>query len=156
MTGLFNGAALSHIAPLECQSATSKKPLCALFVDLNGLKGINDKFGHAAGSEFIKLAATKLVGHVRKSDWVFRIGGDEFVVLMPNTSKKSALKRSREIASSVAQIRICNIPARASFGLAITGKIRKWRTLINAADKAMYRSKALSKINPQAQEIIVA
>ena len=156
LTGLLNPAALNQIAPIECRRATTKKPLSILFVDLNGLKLINDKFTHHTGDEFIKLTAKKLAEGVRESDWVFRVGGDEFIVLMPHTTIESALQRSRQIAESITEIKVNEISASASFGLAVTGKIRKWKTLVNAADQAMYQSKALSKLNPPIQEVVIA
>ena len=74
-------------------------------MDLNNLKMVNDKFGHAAGSKLIRAAAKKLIGSVKGTDWIFRVGGDEFIVLMPNTTLENALQRSHQIALSIGKIK---------------------------------------------------
>src|SRR6478752_5594566 len=79
--------ALSHVKRYGTQAAL-------MFVDLDGFKGINDRYGHAAGDVLLKAVARELIGHVRASDIVGRIGGDEFGVLIWRLEGPQATKKA--------------------------------------------------------------
>jgi diguanylate cyclase (GGDEF)-like protein len=64
-----------------------------LFIDLNGFKGINDEYGHAAGDKILTTVATRIAARVRTGDFVCRYGGDEFVVILPNVPDAQAVTR---------------------------------------------------------------
>ena len=118
-----------------------------LFIDLDGLKRINDKFGHAAGDRALAEVAHLLVASVRKSDVVARIGGDEFGILLERADELAA----REMVSRIAQTLVgsefcvngCCLPLSVAVGI---GEIRKGddaQSVMDRADKEMYRVKAV-------------
>ena len=82
--------ALSHVKRYGTQAAL-------MFVDLDGFKGINDRYGHAAGDVLLKAVARELIGHVRASDVVGRIGGDEFGVIVWRVEEPQAVAKAREL-----------------------------------------------------------
>lgn len=84
LTGLYNRCYFEKIFPAECQRAQEQSlPLTLFMIDLNGLKVVNDNWGHLAGDYLIKQAGRVIKKSIRDCDYVFRYGGDEFVVLLP-------------------------------------------------------------------------
>lgn len=117
-----------------------------LFVDLDGLKMINDTFGHAAGDEALIQVARLLSGGVRRSDVVARIGGDEFGVLLENATDESAHETASRLVDMICSCEFTHdgdaLPLSVAAGV---GMIRAGDTpdeVISRADKEMYRRKA--------------
>ncbi|MEO7564250.1 MAG: GGDEF domain-containing protein [Sphingomicrobium sp.] len=117
-----------------------------LFVDLDGLKSINDSFGHRAGDEALIRVSSLLAEGIRRSDLVARIGGDEFGILLENANEE----RARETAVRLSDT-ICNcefrherdeLPLSVSVGVAMIGKDDSVETIMARADAEMYRGKA--------------
>ena len=117
-----------------------------LYVDLDGLKMINDSFGHRAGDEALIQVALLLAKGVRRSDVVARIGGDEFGILL----EKAGEERARETASRLGDT-ICNcefrhdgeeLPLSVAIGVAMIGKDDSVDDVMTRADEEMYRGKA--------------
>ncbi len=127
-----------------------QRTLGVMFIDLDGFKAINDIFGHAAGDAVLKEAARRLKDCSRKSDVVARIGGDEFLILIPNINQRADLEvfASHLLASFDTPILPSLGPAKigTSIGIALfpDDGIRS-TDLIKAADVAMYRAKAVGK-----------
>jgi diguanylate cyclase (GGDEF)-like protein len=95
-TGLFNVRHLYDVLGRELkQSAKTKKPLSMAFLDLDRFKLVNDVHGHLIGSELLASTGRRLQELSRKEDMCFRYGGDEFVIMMPDTSAKCALELTR-------------------------------------------------------------
>jgi len=90
LTGLLNRNYFDRIFDEWSRNARPEAPFSLVFGDINGLKRVNDTYGHKTGDLLIRAAATLLVKNVRSSDFVFRLGGDEIVVLCPATSRKEA------------------------------------------------------------------
>ena len=87
LTGLPNGTLiLDRVEQMLARSTRSKKPVAALFVDLDNFKSINDTLGHGAGDELLQAVAARLDGVIRGGDTLGRLGGDEFVVISEELS----------------------------------------------------------------------
>jgi diguanylate cyclase (GGDEF)-like protein len=130
--------ALSHVKRYGTQAAL-------MFVDLDGFKGINDRHGHSAGDALLKAVARQLIGHVRASDVVGRIGGDEFGVLVWRVEGAQATAKARELETVIARVSITHgrstIEVAASIGVAQLVEDASPAGTIDAADQAMYARK---------------
>jgi diguanylate cyclase (GGDEF)-like protein len=117
-----------------------------LFVDLDGLKMINDSFGHNAGDKALIEVAGLLVGGVRKSDVVARIGGDEFAILLAHSDDEKAHETATRLVDMIAGCDFTPdgdaLPLSVAIGVAIiTGEDRP-EEVIARADEEMYRRKS--------------
>jgi diguanylate cyclase (GGDEF)-like protein len=127
--------ALAHIKRYGTEAAL-------MFVDLDGFKAVNDRYGHGAGDALLKAVARELVGHVRASDVVGRLGGDEFGVLIWHVGEEQALAKARELESLIARVVVIHgktrIEVGASVGMALLVADTTPEEMIGAADHAMY------------------
>lgn len=116
-----------------------------LFLDLNGLKQINDTYGHAAGDKAIERVAKMLILSCRNTDQIARLGGDEFAVLMPDTPPSGALIRGERVQQLLSSIPLLideqAVPLSAAFGAADFGAADSVEDVLNRADAAMYAHK---------------
>ena len=117
-----------------------------LFVDLDGLKLINDSFGHQAGDEALMRVARLLVDGVRKSDIVARIGGDEFAILLGHSDEDSARETAGRLADLIAESDFSHggrpLPLSVAIGAAPIHGDDTPETAMARADEEMYRRKA--------------
>ncbi len=117
-----------------------------LFVDLDGLKRINDKFGHGAGDQALIQVAQMLVASVRKSDYVARIGGDEFGILLERIDERGAWEMALRIVETVVGSQFCIegicLPLSVAVGVGAINADDDPQSVIARADKEMYRVKA--------------
>lgn len=117
-----------------------------LFVDLDGLKLINDSFGHQAGDEALIQVARLLVGGVRKSDIVARIGGDEFAILLSHSDEESARETASRLIELIASSDFSHhgqaLPLSVAIGAAAIHFEDTPETAMARADREMYRRKA--------------
>ena len=152
LTGLYNSRHLHNSLHNEiARSNRFESDLSMIFLDLDYFKAINDEHGHLCGSKLLKEVGALILDTVRNVDIAFRYGGDEFVVLMPQTTKKNALTVAEKIRSAFKKSTFlneegiaCNVTA--SFGLATyPGDAKNEAELIHLADVAMYRVKNRSR-----------
>jgi diguanylate cyclase (GGDEF)-like protein len=123
--------------------------LAVLFLDLDGFKGVNDRFGHAEGDELLKIVAGRLVACVRAVDSVARLGGDEFAVLLEGVDGVGELDVlcQRLLVALRREIHVMGheVVVGASIGVAVADRSDDAPGLLRNADMAMYRAKALGK-----------
>ena len=153
-TALYNARHLNFVLDTEIyRSNRYGYEFSVIFIDLDHFKQVNDVHGHLVGSKLLWMIGDSIKAHLRMIDYAFRYGGDEFVVLLPQTSKENALMVVRRIRDLlVNQIFFTeekmNIKVTASFGVAsfpIDGRTRK--ELLRQADEAMYLVKNTSRNN---------
>ena len=130
--------------PLE-KARRFNKPCYAMIVDLDFFKKVNDTYGHLAGDEVLKNAAVIMKNTLRSYDLLCRYGGEEFVILVSETSKEDALHLAERIRESIAAIpcvyNCIKIPITASIGMAVSFPNCTIETLIDKADKGLYKAK---------------
>ena len=146
LTGLLNRRSFSEIAEREvarCQRTAH--PLTVALGDIDFFKRINDSHGHAAGDHVLQIVANLLQGALREYDCVARWGGEEFVVLLPDTDVATAaavVERLREtIAGSHPSFEGAPIPVSMTLGLAQYSGDENWHAMVARADEALYRGK---------------
>ncbi|HWR09218.1 diguanylate cyclase [Sporomusa sp.] len=148
LTGLLNRHSFDRFFARHCQDTQGQStPVTLLMIDINGLKAVNDQYGHVAGDMLIKAAAQVVKNSICTDDRAFRYGGDEIVVVMPGVSFKEAqiiIKRiQRNIKwwkPSSACTAYANLALSVSIGAAESGEV-SLECLIQEADKRMYESK---------------
>jgi diguanylate cyclase (GGDEF)-like protein len=152
LTRLFNSRYLNLYLGREISRCKRHGiPLSVIFLDLDGFKGINDQYGHLAGSGTLTEVGTILAAGVRESDILARYGGDEFVVVLPETPASGALVIAERLRRAIEEHRFLEpqgIRARvsASFGIATyPDHALTPEGLIQKADQAMYRVKEREK-----------
>lgn len=149
LTGLLNRRALHQ--RLDEEIARTRRygtPVSVVVADLDQFKAVNDSFGHAAGDEALRQFARVCAGELRSVDYVCRVGGEEFAVVLPNASSAQAVVTAERIrqAVSTALHRPDGVPITASFGVAcFPTDADESRTLLSRADEAMYRGKQLGR-----------
>jgi diguanylate cyclase (GGDEF)-like protein len=117
-----------------------------LFVDIDGLKRINDSFGHKAGDEALIQVANLLTRGVRKSDCVARLGGDEFGVLLSHATEESARETAQRLTAAIeGQETHCDgnrLPLSVAIGITVIGANDTADAVIARADRSMYEEKS--------------
>jgi two-component system, cell cycle response regulator len=150
LTGLFNrremDAQLLGAVRLADRHA---RPLACLMVDIDHFKRINDRFGHAAGDEVLRQAAMRITFVCRASDVAGRYGGEEFVLLLPETVALDAVTTGNKLRRVLSEAPISchgiDIAITASVGIAARGERMAPAALYAAADHALYRAKELGR-----------
>lgn len=148
LTGLHNRRYFeSHLANLFDQSVKRMRPFSLMILDIDHFKRINDTYGHDAGDDVLKLFATRVKAAVRAADLLCRLGGEEFVIVMPDTGIEIGGRIAERVRQAVeaAPFPIEGgkraIPVTVSIGLADRGAGAHSDAIIKRADKALYRSK---------------
>ena len=117
-----------------------------LYVDVDGLKAINDSFGHLAGDQALIQVADLLSSGVRKSDVCARIGGDEFGILLENAEEKTAHETASRLIDMIAACEFLHegdeLPLSVAIGVGMIDALDTAETVMERADEAMYRRKA--------------
>jgi diguanylate cyclase (GGDEF)-like protein/PAS domain S-box-containing protein len=146
---LNRNTTLALLATTLARQADAGGATGVVFVDLDGFKVVNDRFGHAAGDRVLEIASRRLRSASRPDDAVGRVGGDEFLVICPNVENSAvALDIGRRLAETLsANISIGSdmVELRASIGVAWTDGPLDADAFVAQADSAMYQSKQLGQ-----------
>lgn len=159
LTRLLNARGFAARLQAEIQrSRRYREPLSLLFLDLDGLKNINDEHGHRAGSQALREVAAVIRAELRETDTGARWGGDEFTVIAPNTNKEAATRFAERIRSGIAG-HVGDWPMTASIGIATldweeTEMVPDAQALLRDADAAMYEAKRRGKNKVVANVIV--
>jgi len=149
LTGLPNARSVqATLKRMVAQGNRSGLPLAALLVDLDHFKQINDTYGHGHGDEVLAAAAEAMRGAVRESDFVGRYGGEEFLLLLPDTGSEGALRSAEAVRAAVAGVSVPKVDRQVttSVGVAVLGEDGvDGDTLIRSADRALYAAKSLGR-----------
>ena len=154
LTGLYNSRFLREALHREAKRAMRYgRTVSVLFIDLDGFKTVNDTYGHLSGSRTLVEAGAVIRGSARESDIVARYGGDEFVVVLPDTGSEGGLVVARRIRERIAAKHFlesdgldCRLTA--SVGVATLPDMAKSsEELLDASDRAMYHVKQHGKNN---------
>jgi len=140
LTGLYNRTFLEE----EMQRLDTERqlPISVLMVDLNGLKLVNDTYGHNKGDEMLKAVAEVLKSSCRKEDFIARWGGDEFVILLPQTTLKKAEIISKRIKNNCQGVYAGEVPISLASGAAVKKSADTTLTeVLNEAEDNMYKQK---------------
>jgi len=144
LTGLLNRTALeSRTNELAHQSSLTGEPVGLLVADLDHFKDINDRHGHARGDEALVEFAGRLRANLRAFDLAYRLGGEEFVILMPGASIEAATRLAEQIVAAVRREPIAGIAMTLSVGVCASrrGAPFSFDETFAAADAALYEAK---------------
>lgn len=151
LTGLFNRSQLFPTLEQEVQrTRRSERGFCLLMIDLDGLKAVNDSHGHHRGDQVLRSLATVIRRSIRATDTAYRYGGDEFLVLLPETDFAGAFVVAEKIRTGVEEVGLAtgggDLLTSVSIGLVSCPEDgTSAEELMIAADRAMYQAKSLGK-----------
>jgi diguanylate cyclase (GGDEF)-like protein len=157
LTGLANRRRFDMAIEEEVAlSRRNQSPLACLMVDIDHFKRFNDAYGHDAGDAVLKAVGGVLADSLREDGYAFRLGGEEFVLLMPGFSLDQAFARAQQVQDRLQRLQVEHGrqelgPITASFGLAVYPDHGKPAALVQTADAALLRAKAQGR-----NQIVVA
>jgi diguanylate cyclase (GGDEF)-like protein len=149
LTGLSNRRACQdNLKRMLALASRTASPLSAVLLDLDHFKQINDRFGHGAGDDALAAVGSVLAAGLRASDFAGRYGGEEFLILLPDTDSEGALNTAEKLRAAVQTVEVAQVDREitASLGVATypTDALDS-DTLIRMADRALYSAKGAGR-----------
>jgi diguanylate cyclase (GGDEF)-like protein len=144
LTGMLNRHALdSRVLELARQSQATGEPVGMVLGDLDRFKDVNDTRGHAAGDVVLREVASLLRQHLRAFDLAYRIGGEEFLILLPGSDLAHSCELAERLCAAVSAEPVGGVHVTMSFGVAVSeaGKGFEYATVFASADSELYRAK---------------
>ncbi|MGY1700321.1 diguanylate cyclase [Geodermatophilus sp. SYSU D00766] len=150
LTGLHNRRHLDRALGADLASRPRTGRLSVLLVDVDHFKSVNDRLGHAAGDRVLTAVARTLAGAVREGDTAARLGGEEFVLVLPGAGREQALERAEQVRRAIAGQRQAldgeDVGVTVSIGVAVCpADGASAAALLEAADRALYTAKATGR-----------
>ena len=156
LTGLSNRKAFDQlIVGLSRKSSLGNHTFALLLLDIDDFKKINDTYGHQVGDDILVLIGEKCRENVRSNDFIGRYGGEEFVMVLPSSSLKNAVKKGRQLKKAIEKIRYkyrmdgensgITLRITVSIGVSAFKKGDTVKHIIERADKALYAAKDAGK-----------
>jgi diguanylate cyclase (GGDEF)-like protein len=152
LTGLLNRKGFIQAATRELQnSLTVQKPMSFIMFDIDHFKQVNDQYGHDIGDEVLVSFSNILSENIRAEDILCRYGGEEFLLIMPNSNAEQAFQKSEELRQIVQSASIV-VDSKVNIHITFSGGIACFpdegetlRELIKKADIALYESKRMGR-----------
>jgi len=148
LTGIFNRRAIEEHARVELEHAKRKEtPFSVILLDIDHFKAINDQYGHAAGDHTLRRLTEVLTSKLRQYDRIGRWGGEEFIVILPDTKMSEAIAIAERMRGAVAETKFSLETGKIhevqiSLGVAcVAGYYPPLAKIIDAADQALYQAK---------------
>ncbi|MBI2857980.1 MAG: GGDEF domain-containing protein [Chloroflexi bacterium] len=151
LTGLYNRRRFNQVIESEVpRSIRDGASFSLLLLDLDSFKSHNDRYGHPSGDAVLKAFATVLQSSSRKTDTAFRIGGDEFGIILPDSAKDVAGKLAERLSEAWQNVRLPGAPMGESVGFSVgiaefPGDATEAGALFAAADAMLYRAKLAAR-----------
>lgn len=167
LTGLYRREAVLEILDREwSRSIRYDRPLSIALADLDRFKWINDRHGHLAGDLVLQRVAAELKAHLRETDFIGRFGGEEFLIVLPETQLEGATRLAEKIRERIEALEILidsGEPLRVTLSMGVAGRAEvkgdgktRARPLLSAADAALYSAKRNGRNRVEAAESEIA
>jgi diguanylate cyclase (GGDEF)-like protein len=144
LTGLLNRAALpARVGELREQSRVGGDPVSLVLADIDCFKAVNDEHGHRAGDEVLRELALRLRRRLRAFDLCYRLGGDEFLMVLPGSGLPEAVALADQLCAAIGDEPLAGHRVTVSCGVAATapGSVFSYGDVFSAADAALYEAK---------------
>jgi len=153
LTGLYNRRKLEELLQDEYQKAKRYNHVFSVvLLDLDDFKKINDNYGHQVGDQVLKEVSKILLDTIRKVDYCGRWGGEEFLILLPDTKLDAAVTLAQRVRKEIEGYSIPKVDnLTSSFGVSVYSPGKEIKDIIKEADEALYRAKEKGKNNVQSK-----
>ncbi|HXV24042.1 MAG TPA: PleD family two-component system response regulator [Alphaproteobacteria bacterium] len=147
LTNVYNRRFLdAHLGTVLQQMQEQGKPVSVVMLDIDHFKSVNDTYGHDAGDEVLRATAERMLANIRSFDMAARLGGEEFVVVMPDTPQEDAMAAAERLRTRIAETPIAVVGGRqimitASLGVAASVRGDTGAALLKRCDQALYGAK---------------
>lgn len=145
LTGLYNRAKLDSVLNKEFEKATRYNDIFSVIImDIDFFKSVNDNFGHQIGDDVLKESAKILSSCIRTSDTLGRWGGEEFLIICPNSKQEDAIKLANRINIAIKQHTFLTYPRKVTMSLGVASYcsiFKKAEDIVASADIALYKAK---------------
>ncbi|MGM0421306.1 MAG: GGDEF domain-containing protein [Bacillota bacterium] len=148
LTGLKNRKAfMEYLEKMSAQALRHTFPLTVIMLDLDRFKKINDTYGHSTGDKVLIALADILKKNSRQEDMAARIGGEEFLILLPHSDLDDSMQMAERIRQAIENMNIPSISENitASFGVTIFQEGDDFDSILNRVDNALYKAKAAGR-----------
>ena len=154
LTGIYNRKAFdSYLQELISKNARAHTSFAVLMVDIDNFKDVNDSYGHQTGDRVLLALADKCSINIRNEDFIARYGGDEFIVVLQNASRRDARQKAKKLCKAISDTRYSLDDIKAGHSLSVTVSIGisiyregdSLKTITDRADQALYAAKRVGK-----------